>query len=241
MDAGAGCRAGAVRLVPRVAAMASTTIELDTSDGAHGALRIGTGARTERAVVVVQEAFGVNAHIESICDRLAAEGYRAVARTCSIAPAGGRRRTTTSRKVIPHFERLTDDAFVTDIEARSVPQRPRVRRRSIGTVGFCMGGRVTFLESLELSLGAAVGFYGGGIVEGAVPAVPALDRSSRRAENPVARSVRRPGQVDPGRPGRATAGRAGRRPGRDRGGPLRRCRTRVQLRCPGLLRTRRRC
>ena len=46
---------------------------------------------------------------------------------------------------------------------------------SIGIVGFCWGGRVTFLASLELRLGAAVGFYGGGIVS---PRFPACRRCS---------------------------------------------------------------
>jgi carboxymethylenebutenolidase len=37
-----------------------------------------------------------------------------------------------------------------------------------------MGGRVTFLVALELALGAAVGFYGGGIVTGRFPQFPPL-------------------------------------------------------------------
>src|SRR5439155_27243788 len=44
----------------------------------------------------------------------------------------------------------------------------------IGIVGFCMGGRVTFLVALERALGAAVGFYGGGIVTGRFPQFPTL-------------------------------------------------------------------
>ena len=45
---------------------------------------------------------------------------------------------------------------------------------SIGIVGFCWGGRVTFLASLEFALGAAVGFYGGGIVSRRFPGLPPL-------------------------------------------------------------------
>ena len=44
----------------------------------------------------------------------------------------------------------------------------------IGTVGFCFGGRVTFLIAAERALGAAVGFYGGGIVHARFPQFPAL-------------------------------------------------------------------
>ena len=44
----------------------------------------------------------------------------------------------------------------------------------IGIVGFCFGGRVSFLVALRYALGAAVGFYGGGIVTGRFPQFPAL-------------------------------------------------------------------
>jgi len=46
--------------------------------------------------------------------------------------------------------------------------------RQIGIVGFCMGGRVTFLVAGHEALGAAVGFYGGGIVTGRTEGMPAL-------------------------------------------------------------------
>jgi carboxymethylenebutenolidase len=46
--------------------------------------------------------------------------------------------------------------------------------RQIGIVGFCMGGRVTFLVAGSEGLGAAVGFYGGGIVTGRTEAMGSL-------------------------------------------------------------------
>ncbi len=45
---------------------------------------------------------------------------------------------------------------------------------AVGTVGFCFGGRVTFLAALRRKLGAAVGFYGGGIVTQRFPQFPPL-------------------------------------------------------------------
>ena len=54
----------------------------------------------------------------------------------------------------------------------------------IGIVGFCFGGRVTFLVSLHRTLGAAVGFYGGGIsTKGALP-FPALIGEAARLLTP---------------------------------------------------------
>ena len=70
-------------------------------------------------------------------------------------------------------------------ERRRDPHRRRRRARAtcappgyadaqIGIVGFCFGGRVSFLVALRRALGAAVGFYGGGIVTGRFPQFPAL-------------------------------------------------------------------
>ena len=54
--------------------------ELVATDGHKlGAYRADPSARPKGAVVVVQEIFGVNEHIRSICDRLASEGYVAIA------------------------------------------------------------------------------------------------------------------------------------------------------------------
>ena len=52
------------------------------------------------AVVVIQEAFGVNPHIEDVTRRFAAAGYHAVAPDMfhRTGPRRGRRRTTTSAR-----------------------------------------------------------------------------------------------------------------------------------------------
>jgi carboxymethylenebutenolidase len=49
----------------------------------------------------------------------------------------------------------------------------------IGIVGFCFGGRVTFLVAARRPLGAAVGFYGGGIAsKGHLPFDPLIDEAT---------------------------------------------------------------
>ena len=59
--------------------------------------------------VVVQEAFGVNDHIESICDRFAGEGYHAVAPHVFHRSGGGTAPYDDFSKVLPHFGALSDD------------------------------------------------------------------------------------------------------------------------------------
>ena len=68
-------------------------------------------------------------------------------------------------KVMPLFEGLTDDGMLMDIDATlDAPRRRGLRpTTSIGIVGFCFGGRVTFLVAARRKIGAGVGFYGGGI------------------------------------------------------------------------------
>ena len=55
-------------------------IKLTASDGFKpGAYRADPAGKPKAAIVVIQEIFGVNHHIRSVCDRLAAEGYVAIA------------------------------------------------------------------------------------------------------------------------------------------------------------------
>jgi len=55
-------------------------IKLTASDGFKlGGYRADPAGTPKAAIVVIQEIFGVNHHIRSVCDRLAAEGYVAIA------------------------------------------------------------------------------------------------------------------------------------------------------------------
>jgi carboxymethylenebutenolidase len=126
------------------------------------------------AVVVIQEAFGVNDHIEDVARRFAAEGYRAV------APHLFHR---SGDPVIPyedfdrakeHIGQLTEVGISEDLNtAYAHLHEDGFDDERIAVVGFCMGGTVAFIEAHDLELGAAVTFYGGGIAEGRF-GVPAL-------------------------------------------------------------------
>ncbi|HVN49870.1 MAG TPA: dienelactone hydrolase family protein, partial [Acidimicrobiales bacterium] len=59
--------------------MTTSTLSLDTPDGPMPAYEASPDGDARGGVVVVQEAFGLTSHIESICRRLADAGYRAVA------------------------------------------------------------------------------------------------------------------------------------------------------------------
>ena len=137
------------------------------------------------AVIVIQEAFGVNDHIEDVTRRVAAAGYHAVAPHIFHRAGGGTAPYGDFSKVLPLFEGLSDEALLVDADATLAHLREQgFTDDKIGIVGFCMGGRVTFLVALERALGASVGFYGGGIVTGRFPQFPPLVERAASLQTP---------------------------------------------------------
>ncbi len=128
------------------------------------------------AIVVVQEAFGVNAHIEDVTRRFAAAGYHAVAPDMFHRSGGTTVPYGDFGAVIEHFVAIGgDESIVADIDATlEYLHGLGFTDDRIGIVGFCFGGRVSFLIASDHALGAAVGFYGGGIVTARFPQFPAL-------------------------------------------------------------------
>jgi carboxymethylenebutenolidase len=132
--------------------------------------------RARGGVLVVQEAFGVNTHIEAICARLAAEGWLAVAPhlyhrvgdpTFAYDDIAGARKALAS---------LTPEAILDDldvgfarIDAYGVPPE------ATGVIGFCVGGFIAVVAAVERGVGAAVDFYGGGIAQGRLGFPPHVD------------------------------------------------------------------
>jgi carboxymethylenebutenolidase len=156
--------------------MPTRDLVLDTPDGPMACFEATPDATPRGAVVVVQEAFGVNAHIRDVTGRLAAAGYHAIAPAYFHRAGGGAVDDYTNiAAIFPLFEGLTDDGILSDTDAALEHLRSAgfVDGR-IGVVGFCFGGRVSFLVSLHRALGAGVGFYGGGIATRGVLPFPAL-------------------------------------------------------------------
>jgi carboxymethylenebutenolidase len=116
-------------------------------------------------LVVVMEAFGVNPHIESVVRRAAEAGFHAVAPDFFHRTGGGYVGYDEFAKLGDHFAALTDDGILTDVDAGVAHLRESgLTDAQIGIVGFCFGGRVAFLTAVNRSLGAAITYYGGGIV-----------------------------------------------------------------------------
>lgn len=149
--------------------MAQTqTLNLPVSDGTSMGAFIARpdGNSAQPGILVFQEAFGVNAHIRDICTRLAGEGFIALAPELYHRSAPGfEGRYDDFNAIMPHMKALTEAGLEADINAayKALAAEPRLERGHIVSIGFCMGGRMSFLADALLPLRASVSFYGGGI------------------------------------------------------------------------------
>lgn len=119
------------------------------------------------AIIVLQEAFGVNEHIEDICRRLADAGWLAIAPHLFHRTGDPQLGYDDFSAVAPHFAGLGPDTILDDIDAAlSSAAAEGFGPSSIGAVGFCMGGTLALITAVERPIGAAVTFYGGGVTKG---------------------------------------------------------------------------
>jgi len=140
------------------------TLEADASFGAYVAKPDST---PRAAIIVIQEIFGVNPGIRQKCDKLAAEGYLAVAPDLFWRLEPG---VETDPDVPAEFERaigmmgqFDQDAGIRDIEATIHHIRRTLEVSKVGCVGYCLGGRLAFMAAARTDIDASVGYYGVGI------------------------------------------------------------------------------
>ncbi len=144
------------------------TVTLSASDGttlpAYVARPASDGPHP--AILVFQEAFGVNAHIRDVTERFARVGYTA------IAPALYHRTDahfeglyTDFPAAMAHLQALTDAGQTADIQAAYdwLTSPGGGAASAVASTGYCMGGRTSFLADTLLPLSASVSYYGGGI------------------------------------------------------------------------------
>jgi carboxymethylenebutenolidase len=153
--------------------LSSAEITIDTDDGPMPAFEALPEGNPKGSIVVVQEAFGVTAHICNVVQRLADDGWRA------IAPAFFHREGSPVvdyddlASVMPVMGTLQASAIAVDLEA-SFDYLGRDLEQ-IGIVGFCMGGTVSFYAATLEPIGAAVTFYGGGVDVGRFGLPPLIE------------------------------------------------------------------
>lgn len=142
-------------------------VSLTTTDQhTLGAYRADPAGKPKGAMVVVQEIFGVNSHIRNVCDRLAAEGYVAVAPAVFDRFVRDFQSGYTPDEVAharTHIAKVDWSKLLLDIQA-GIDEVKSVG--PVGVIGFCLGGSAAFLAATRLDgIKAAVAFYGGQIVK----------------------------------------------------------------------------
>jgi carboxymethylenebutenolidase len=123
---------------------------------------------TYPAVIVIQEIFGVNAHIREVTERIAHAGYVAIApaiyqRTAPNFEVGYTAEDTAKGR--EYKNKTTAAELLSDVQATIQYLRTlsTVKPDAIGSIGFCFGGHVVYLAATLPDIKATASFYGGGI------------------------------------------------------------------------------
>ena len=150
------------------------TIRLNASDGhpfdayrakVQGGAQGGSRGARKGGVVVVQEIFGVNAHIRDVCDRFAADGYEAIAPALFDRVRPGIELGYDEPGIEEGRELATAvgwDGPMLDIWAAATAIQPDGR---VGVVGYCWGGTWVWLAGCRLEVGCVAAYYGRLIVD----------------------------------------------------------------------------
>lgn len=126
------------------------------------------GAGPFPGIIVVQEIFGVNAHIRDVTERLAREGYAAIAPAIyqRLAPGFETGYTPEAVELGKRYKAQTQgEELLGDLQATIdfLDQAPGISQNGAGLIGFCFGGLVAFMGASLPSVVAAASFYGAGI------------------------------------------------------------------------------
>ena len=119
-------------------------------------------------LVLWQEIFGVNAHIRAVAEQYALDGFVVLApdtfwRQAPRVELGydgaDREQAMTLMKGYAAPDALADIAA----SVAALRARPEVAGAKVGSIGYCMGGRLAYLAAATAGVDAAVAYYGGGI------------------------------------------------------------------------------
>ncbi|HEY1810104.1 MAG TPA: dienelactone hydrolase family protein [Acidobacteriaceae bacterium] len=154
-------------------------VRLHAKDGhTLDAYAVQPGVPVTAGLVIVQEIFGVNAHIREVAERYADDGF------VTIAPALFDRiepgvdlgyEAADMQRGMQLAGKFDSERAVDDIAA-AVDWLRGFNVRGVGVVGYCLGGTLAWLSAARLPIDAAVGYYGGQITRylGERPKVPVM-------------------------------------------------------------------
>jgi carboxymethylenebutenolidase len=132
-------------------------IEFPTSDGSAPGYLAAPADEHGPAVIVLQEWWGLDEHIRSVCDRFAAEGFYA------LAPDLYRGETTAQpSEAEQKMMAMSMDQVEKDMcgAADYLAAQPGVEGPGVGAVGFCLGGGLAIWAAANCpNIAATVSYY----------------------------------------------------------------------------------
>lgn len=146
----------------------SELVTISTLDGANtfNAYVARPADKPKAAIVVIQEIFGINAGIRRKCDKLAEDGYLAVAPDLFWQFEDGIELDPDiepeMNKALDLFGKFDQDQGVRDIEAAIKYARGQGCSK-VGAVGYCLGGRLAYMTAARTDSDATVGYYAVGV------------------------------------------------------------------------------
>lgn len=142
-------------------------ITLGSAPGFQGYLAL-PPARKGPGLVLFQEIFGVNAHIQAVARQYALDGFVVLAMDLfwrsqpkvQLGYEGADRD-----QAIALMKQLKGAEMEDDIQksVAALRARPETAGRRIGSIGYCLGGQLAYLSASLGIVDAAVAYYGGGI------------------------------------------------------------------------------
>jgi len=142
-------------------------IDLEAADGfVLSAYRADPTGAVRGGLIVVQEIFGVNSHIRSVCDGYAADGYRVIApalfdraeRGVDIGYSAAEIQRGSALKQKSDIAKALEDVAAARDALKDAGK--------IGITGYCWGGYVTWMAAARSSgFACAIPYYGGGMLE----------------------------------------------------------------------------
>ena len=144
-----------------------STIQLKAADGHVLDAYCAQGAAPLRAIVILQEIFGVNTHIRAVCDRFATRDYLAIApalfdRAKRSQALGYDEEGIAQGRALK--SQITNEQALLDVQAAI--DHAVAAKLPVAVLGFCWGGTLAWLAAARLKgLAATIAFYGTNIAD----------------------------------------------------------------------------
>ena len=145
--------------------MAGKPVSIKTPDGSMAAYHATPASGKGPGIVVIQEIFGVNPGIRSICDTLAGQGFSAMAPDLfwRIEPGVvlNPDKPEEFQRALSLMGKFDQAKGIADIQTTiTTLRKDKSCTGKVGDVGYCLGGLLAFLAAARTDADASVGYYG---------------------------------------------------------------------------------